>query len=172
MHARLCPVGRSRPSPRCYRTPEGFRAADAPSTGADSLVPPPVSISALMDTATPGLPDTLDFLFRPYKVHYSVDYLARPTVGYTRQSFGGGFYGGSTVVLGDMLGDHNLVFSGYVNGQIGESMVLAEYINRTQPAELGNQHRTDAVLQPAAQHDHLRLSGPRGRRPTSRMSAG
>ena len=113
-----------------YRTPEGFRAADAPTTSADSLVPPPVSISALMDTATPGLPDTLDFLFRPYKVHYSVDYLARPTIGYTRQSFGGGFYGGSTVVLGDMLGDHNLVFSGYINGQIGESMVLAEYVNR------------------------------------------
>ena len=113
-----------------YRTPEGFRAADAPTSSADSLVPPPVSISALMDTATPGLPDTLDFLFRPYKVHYSVDYLARPTIGYTRQSFGGGFYGGSTVVLGDMLGDHNLVFSGYINGQIGESMVLAEYVNR------------------------------------------
>jgi Tol biopolymer transport system component len=113
-----------------YRTSEGFRAADAPATAADSAVPPPVSISALMDTATPGLPDTLDFLFRPYKVHYSIDFLARPTIGYTRQSFGGGFYGGSTVVLGDMLGDHNLVFSGYINGQVGESMILAEYVNR------------------------------------------
>jgi Tol biopolymer transport system component len=114
-----------------YRTPEGFRAADAPPAVGDSLVPPPVSISALMDTATPGLPDTLDFLFKPYKVHYSVDFLARPTVGYTRQSFGSGFYGGSTVILGDMLGDHNLVFSGYINGRVGESLLLAEYVNRT-----------------------------------------
>jgi hypothetical protein len=93
-------------------------------------MPAPVSISTLMDSTGVSMPDTGDFLHKPYKIHYSVEYLARPTLGYTRDNFGGGLYGGSTVVLGDMLGDHNLVFSGYINGRIGESLVEAAYINR------------------------------------------
>ncbi|HKV76276.1 MAG TPA: hypothetical protein VJN95_17285 [Gemmatimonadales bacterium] len=113
-----------------YRTPEGFRHADAAPTSADSALPPPVSIAALMESTTVSMPDTSEFLLKPYKVHYSIEYLARPTLGYTRDNFGGGLYGGSTIVFGDMLGDHNLVFSAYINGRIGESLIEAGYINR------------------------------------------
>lgn len=113
-----------------YRTPDGFRAANAGPTKADSAAPPPLSISTLMDPATIEAPDTSGFIHKPYKVHYSVEYLGRPTLGYTRDNFGGGLYGGSTVVLGDMLGDHSLVFSGYINGRLGESQVEIGYINR------------------------------------------
>jgi hypothetical protein len=113
-----------------YRTPTGFRHAEAAATGTDSGLPAPISISALMDSTNLNMPDTSDFLLKPYHVHYSVEYLARPTLGYTRDNFGGGLYGGTTVVLGDMLGDHNLVFSGYINGRIGESLLEAAYINR------------------------------------------
>ena len=38
-------------------------------------------------------------------------------------------YGGSAVALSDLLGDHNLLFSAYVNGRITEAAVNATYVN-------------------------------------------
>jgi hypothetical protein len=113
-----------------YKTPDGYRAANAGPTKADSATPPPLSISNLMEPNSVAAPDTTGFQHKPYKVKYSVEYLGRPTLGYTRDNFGGGLYGGSTVILGDMLGDHNLAFSGYINGRLGESQLEAAYINR------------------------------------------
>ena len=44
-------------------------------------------------------------------------------------SWFGGFFGGSAVSLSDILGNHQLVFAGYVNGRISEAQVLAAYAN-------------------------------------------
>ncbi|HTK55468.1 MAG TPA: BamA/TamA family outer membrane protein, partial [Gemmatimonadales bacterium] len=55
------------------------------------------------------------------------DYVAPPTLGYSRDNFGNGVYGGTTVVLSDLLGDRSLIFSGYINGRIDEASVLAAY---------------------------------------------
>ena len=114
-----------------YRTREGdLRRADSLVVLPDSLRPPgPLSIVALNDSSLLGLPDTSTFTERPYKVRFSPDYVARPTIGYVRDNFGQGVFGGTTVTLSDMLGNRQLVFSGYVNGRIEEASVLAAYAN-------------------------------------------
>jgi hypothetical protein len=64
-------------------------------------------------------------------VKFQPDYIARPTIGYTRDNFGRGFYGGSAISLSDILGNHTLIFGAFVNGRISEAMVNATYVNQT-----------------------------------------
>lgn len=113
-----------------YRGAQGLRPADSVTPVPDSLrPPPPVSIARLLDSVTLALPDTATFTERKYKVAFSPDYVARPSIGYARDNFGRGFFGGTTVSLSDMLGDRQLIFSGYINGRISEASVLAAYAN-------------------------------------------
>jgi Tol biopolymer transport system component len=124
------------PEPRAgesvYRTPTGFRASAAPATPGtpDSTSPPgPVSVKALIDSS-PALPDTNEFTMKPYHTRFSPDYVARPTIGYERDNFGRGFFGGTAISLSDMLGNHTLAFAGSVNGRLSEAQVLAAYLNQ------------------------------------------
>jgi Tol biopolymer transport system component len=113
-----------------YRTPQGFRSSsEVTRTGDTAMVAPPVSIAALLDSATFSLPDTSEFTVKKYRVHFTPDYVARPSIGYARDNFGRGFFGGTAVSLSDILGNHQLVFAGYVNGRISEAQVLAAYAN-------------------------------------------
>ena len=111
-----------------YRGPGGFRPSAAPA--ATETATGPVSVRDLVDSTT-ALPDTTEFTFKPYKVRFSADYVARPTLGYQRDNFGRGFFGGTAISLSDMLGNHTLIFSGAVNGRLSEAQVLAAYINQT-----------------------------------------
>jgi hypothetical protein len=88
-----------------------------------------VSIAALLDSASYSLPDTSEFTLKDYRVKFSPDYIARPSIGYARDNFGRGFFGGSAISLSDILGNHQLVFAGYVNGRISEAQILAAYAN-------------------------------------------
>lgn len=114
-----------------YRSAQGLRPADSlvaiPDAERARLAP--VTITALLDSATLALPDTSTFTERKYKVGFSPDYVARPSIGYVRDNFGRGFFGGTTVSLSDMLGDRQLVFSGFINGRLDEAQVLAAYAN-------------------------------------------
>lgn len=113
-----------------YRTQQGFRSSSDLARGGDStLLAQPVSISALLDSANYSLPDTSEFTLKDYRVHFSPDYIARPSIGYARDNFGRGFFGGSAISLSDILGNHQLVFAGYINGRISEAQVLAAYAN-------------------------------------------
>src|SRR5436309_12345308 len=115
-----------------YRTQKGFRSSgDLGRTGdtTQTQLSQPVSISALMDSATYNLPDTSEFTLKDYRVHFSPDYIARPSIGYARDNFGRGFFGGTAISLSDILGNHQLVFAGAVNGRISEAQVLAAYAN-------------------------------------------
>ncbi|HYR30851.1 MAG TPA: BamA/TamA family outer membrane protein, partial [Gemmatimonadales bacterium] len=113
-----------------YRSPTGFRASgsapQAPDSGAG---PAPVSVKSLIDSS-PALPDTSEFTFKAYRTRFSPDYVARPTIGYERDNFGRGFFGGTAISLSDILGNHTMVFSGSVNGRLSEAQVLAAYINQ------------------------------------------
>ena len=109
-----------------YRGQRGFRVADS-APGRDSTTPPPVSVTQMLANDTISLPDTAEFTQRRYRVKFTPDYVAPPTLGYARDNFGRGVYGGTTVVLSDLLGDRSLIFSGYVNGRITEASVLAAY---------------------------------------------
>jgi len=124
------------PEPRAggsvYRTPTGFRAsgaAAAPGTP-DSSAPAPVSVKSLIDSS-PALPDTSEFTMKPYHTRFSPDYIAQPTIGYERDNFGRGFFGGTAIVLSDMLGNHTLAFAGAVNGRLAEAQVFAAYLNQS-----------------------------------------
>ena len=113
-----------------YRSNEGFRSADSlAAPDSVSVARGPVSITALLDSATLNLPDTTEFSERPYRVRYGVDYVARPSIGYTRDNFGRGVFGGSAIQLSDMLGNNQMVFAGYVNGSLVESQIFAAYAN-------------------------------------------
>ena len=109
----------------------GFRPSSGNPPAAESTATSaPISVRTLLDSATLSLPDTTEFSVRPYHVRFSPDYTARPTIGYARDNFGRGFFGGAAVSLSDMLGDHTLQFAGSVNGRISEAQVFAAYINQ------------------------------------------
>ena len=113
-----------------YRTPQGFRSSSEVARSGDTTqLLQPVSIAALLDSASYSLPDTSEFTLKEYRVKFSPDYIARPSIGYARDNFGRGFFGGSAISLSDILGNHQLIFAGYVNGRISEAQVLAAYAN-------------------------------------------
>src|SRR3989442_1436057 len=113
-----------------YRSPAGFRASGTtPQTSDSGAAPGPVSVKSLLDSS-PALPDTSEFTFKAYHTRFSPDYVARPTIGYERDNFGRGFFGGTAISLSDILGNHTMVFSGSVNGRLSEAQVLAAYINQ------------------------------------------
>src|SRR5919112_4956931 len=115
-----------------YRTPQGFRSSsEVGRTGDSTFVAPPLSVAALLDSAAFSLPDTSEFTVKDYRVRFSPDYVARPSIGYARDNFGRGFFGGTAVSLSDILGNHQLIFAGYVNGRISEAQILAAYANLT-----------------------------------------
>jgi Tol biopolymer transport system component len=115
-----------------YRSAQGFRpSADLGRATDTSKFVPPVTVARLLDSANFALPDTSEFSIKPYKVGFSADYVARPQVGYVRDNFGQGFYGGSAITLSDMLGNHQLGFGLAVNGRIDEAQAIAVYTNLT-----------------------------------------
>ena len=66
-----------------YRTPQGFRSSsEVTRTGDTSFVAPPISIAALLDSASYSLPDTSEFSVKKYKVSFTPDYIARPSIGW------------------------------------------------------------------------------------------
>jgi Tol biopolymer transport system component len=122
---------RSGESASLYRSARGFRPSAQPQAAESSAVPPPVTVRALLDSATLALPDTNEFTFRPYKVRFTADYVARPTIGYARDNFGRGVFGGTAVALSDILGNHSVVLAGSINGRISEAQFLGLYVNQT-----------------------------------------
>ncbi|MBC7791787.1 MAG: PD40 domain-containing protein [Anaerolineae bacterium] len=113
-----------------YRTPGGFRpSADAPRAGEGTTGQGPITVAALLDSALFALPDTTKFKRYNYKVRFSPDYVARPEIGYARDNYGRGVFGGTTIILSDLLGNHSLAFSGEVNGRISEARAFAGYTN-------------------------------------------
>ena len=110
-----------------------------------------------MDSWHCNLPDTAEFSDQKYKVKFQPDYVARPTIGYTRDNFGRGFYGGSAISLSDMLGDHNSWSSlGYINGRITEAQVRAAYVNLSNRLNWARRPEPGAVLLPRAERSWSR----------------
>lgn len=113
-----------------YKTATGFRAsADAPSDTERPGGPEAVTVAALLDSASLALPDTSRFKTYDYKIRFSPDYIARPSIGYARDNYGRGIFGGTTIILSDLLGNHSLAFAGEVNGRISDARAFAAYSN-------------------------------------------
>ncbi len=86
-----------------------------------------VSVAALLDSAAFALPDTNKFLDGRYPGKMRPEYISRPQVGYAQDNYGKGVYGGTAIVLSDLVGNKRLTLAGGVNGRIEEAQVFAAY---------------------------------------------
>ncbi len=112
------------------RSGEAPPSADTLGVRVDSAPALP-SVVALLDSLRTRLPTADEFSVRRYRARLSPDYVVQPTVGYVRDNFGGGLYGGTAISLSDMLGNHRMLFAGQINGRIDEAQILAAYANLT-----------------------------------------
>ncbi len=113
-----------------YRTPRGFRRADSlPALSDSARAAEPVSIARVLDSMAFTPPDTSEFTFKSYKAKLEPEFVTRPTIGYTRDTFGQGLSGSTAIVLGDMLGNHQLGVVASLNGRINETFFMAQYVN-------------------------------------------
>ena len=113
-----------------YRSRRGFRRSDTtPAATPETTLPGLLSVKELLDNATLSLPDSSEFTFKKYSAKLSADYVIQPSIGFVRDNFGSGFFGGSAVAFSDMLGNHRLLLAGQINGRIDEAQVLATYAN-------------------------------------------
>jgi len=113
-----------------YRSPTGFRpSATPPSDSGAARADTAAKVLTLFDSASIALPDTSEFVVRPYHTRFTTDFVARPTIGYERNNFGNGIFGGSAISLSDMLGDRTVQLAGALNGRLIESQVFVAYEN-------------------------------------------
>ena len=98
-----------------------------------------------MDSFNFNLPDSTRFKDTKYKVRLVPEYISQPSIGYQQGGYGNGAYGGTTIVLGDLLGDHRLALSGSLNGQLSDASVFVGFTNLARRL----QYETGFVQQPA-----------------------
>ena len=110
-----------------YRSEHGIRqSAELEASGARRG---PISVTAMLERAANTLPDTATFTYRDYKARYTPEYVAQPSIGYAQNSYTRGVFGGTSIVLSDLLGNQRLAFTGAVNGRLSEAQLLAAYAN-------------------------------------------
>ncbi len=143
-----------------YRTPRGFRAAGRVVAGVDSVpdAAGPISVISLLDSVSLNLPDTSEFSIGKYRAKLSPDYVSRPSIGYSRDTFGNGFYGGSAIVLTDMLNNHQLAIAAFLNGRIKEAQVFVGFTNLSRRLNWQVGVSQDPVFYAAL--DELRVDDP------------
>jgi len=111
-----------------YRSPTGLRESAATPSAADSEASPmPITVRSLLDSATLALPDTTAFAIRTYHTRFTTDFVAQPSIGYTRDAWGSGISGGTAISMSDMLGDRSLTLAAQLNGHIEEAQGLINY---------------------------------------------
>ena len=112
-----------------YREAAHPIVAASANAGDTTTAARPVSVAALLDSADLGLPDTTKFRDNRYHVRFQPDYATRPSIGYAPDAYGRSVFGGTTVVLSDMLGNNHLAISGEINGRVSESRAFVGYTN-------------------------------------------
>jgi WD40 repeat protein/surface antigen Omp85-like protein len=113
-----------------YRSSSGeIRASRTPPLDSGGTTRPAITIAALLDSAELALPDTSKFNHYPYKIRFQPDYVARPSIGYAPDNYGRNVFGGTTIILSDMLGNHRLAIAGEVNGRMSEAQLYFGYMN-------------------------------------------
>jgi Tol biopolymer transport system component len=111
-----------------YRGTAGLRASDdlPLSRERDTSV---VTVRQMLDSADLELPDATRFRDAAYKVRLEADYVARPSIGYAQDNFGRGLFGGTTIVMSDMVGNNRLATTLQVNGRIQDAVIALQYAN-------------------------------------------
>jgi len=126
-----------------YRSATGIRASAELPSGVERAETV-LSVAQLLDSAAIALPDTTTFKRYGYKIGFQPEYISRPSIGYAQDNFGRGVFGGTTIVLSDLLGDHRLAFAAQVNGRLSEAYLLGAYSSTGRRV----QYTTGALQQP------------------------
>jgi hypothetical protein len=113
-----------------YRTANGEMRASSNLPLVGDTLKPVVSIAAMLDSMEIGLPDTTTFEAHAYHPRLQPDFTVRPSIGYIPDpKYDRSLFGGTTVVMSDLLGNHHLAFSGELNGRLRESRLFLGYTN-------------------------------------------
>src|SRR5688572_13730152 len=115
-----------------YRAPTGSRPSAVLSpVEASAREVEATTIAVLNANPEYALPDTTRFRDYKYSVGFKPDYIAQPEVGYATGTLYGmsGLNGGTTIVLSDLLGNHQIALSASVYGQLRDASVFAAYAN-------------------------------------------
>jgi hypothetical protein len=112
-----------------YRAPNaGTRlSSDVPVAIASRTFAGPVTVQAMLDSADFNLPDTTSMTTYRYKARFAPEYIAQPSIGAQAGGFGQGVYGNTTIILADLMGDHQLAIAGGLNGQLSDAQVFTGY---------------------------------------------
>ena len=128
--ARDATIAAASSGPFLYHTTGGEvrGSSNLPLTG-DTLAPS-ISIAALLDSVEMGLPDTTRFQRHPFHARLQPDFTARPSIGYVPDSYDGrSLFGGTSVVMSDLLGNQHVAASAELNGRLSESRLFLGYTN-------------------------------------------
>ncbi len=113
-----------------YRSPSGaIRSSDSLGDEAVTGSAAPPTVAALLDSTSVALPDSAAITDHPYRAGFHADYIAQPSIGYGANNYYSGVYGGTTVVLSDLVGDQHLAVAGQLNGRFSDAELFADYTN-------------------------------------------
>jgi len=111
-----------------YRVLDGFRPSAARPAEGEVVLEPQLTVAALLEDVRLGLPDTSAFERREYELRLTPDVVGQPVIGaQVGGFFGNGIYGGSYVLLSDVLGDHNVLLWGQIAGSFEDAYILTRY---------------------------------------------
>jgi hypothetical protein len=102
-------------------------SADVPAAVLATATTGPVTVQQMLDSADFALPDTSEMTGYRYKARFSPEYIAQPNIGYQQNGFGQGVFGQTTIILADLMGDHQLAIAGGLNGQLSDAQVYTGY---------------------------------------------
>ncbi|UCC73045.1 MAG: PD40 domain-containing protein [Gemmatimonadota bacterium] len=116
------------PAQSFYRLLEGFRPSAASPESEEVVVERDLTVADLLADAEQGLPDTASFESREYEIKLTPDIVGQPVIGaQVGGHFGNGVFGGSYILLSDILGDHNVLLWGQVAGSFEDAYILTQY---------------------------------------------
>ncbi len=122
-----------------YRAPDAVtrRSSDVPAAVL-SRASGPVTVQAMLDSADFNLPDTTAMRTYPYRARFAPEYIAQPQIGAQAGGFSQGVFGGTTIILADLMGDHQLAIAGGLNGQLSDAQIFTAYssLGRRMPYSL------------------------------------
>ncbi len=125
-----------------YRVMDGFRPAAAQPESGEVVVRREITVVDLLADAQAGLPDTTSFEKRGYELKLTPDIIGQPVIGaQVGGHFGNGVYGGSYILLSDILGDHNVLLWGQVAGSFADAYILTQYTYLRERANVSMAYR-------------------------------
>ncbi len=144
-----------------YRAPTGARrSARVSSREAPQDSVGVRTVAAMLADPNTGLPDTLTFKDYPYSVRFSPEYISGVGLGVsTGGGYGTQYGGGTTLVFGDLTGDHLLAVGAGIYGRLSDASFLVAYTDLSRRLQHSVGISQDVVY---INTDAIRTTSPEG----------